>query len=87
MGVRLGSYGPGEPHIVTNIAVSSTLHAPPEYLEQLAEAIRRFARSRSAAEAASIRGRIKWVTRLNQFDGKAFDRRFGKTVAQRRQSG
>ena len=67
-------FGPSDRHTVTKIVVSSSLQPEPEYLKQLASALRDYHRTRSSRSRASIVGRIQWVKRLNPELGASLER-------------
>lgn len=81
------STGPGDFHTVTGIAVRSTLHAPPAYLDQVRHEISAFGRGRRSVNERSLSGKIQWVGRIDRSDAATLQRHMSTATAKRRRRG
>jgi hypothetical protein len=73
--------GPGQPHVVTKILVTSSLSPDACYLRELSRAIRTYGSSRRRENAASIMGQIRWVKRLDRPTGDRLERDFLRVLS------
>lgn len=73
------AWGPGDPHTVTKIIVTTELNAQPEYIAALTDAIRDC--RHDAAMLERLRSQIAWVKALNPRSGHALERRLASAMS------
>src|SRR5688572_26526417 len=63
--LKTRAWGPGNPHTVTSIVITTTLNPTPGFLKALTDHLTSFAAGSCRLTIQQLRGKIRWVKSLN----------------------
>jgi len=85
-GIKNRVWGPGDPHTVTKIIVTTQLNAQPEFVQAVATELSRLGVGTSLLTPAQIRGQIEWVRALNPKQGARLLKRWSGVLGRKQSS-